>query len=108
MDCNRFVRANTATAGAVISAAALLALPDPGTMQTIVRIPWIQALGIDYHLAVDGISLTMALVTGITALSAVLFSWTVTRRSNEFFFWLLMVVGGSYGVFLSTDLPETL
>src|SRR5438045_1344989 len=58
----------------------------------------------NYHLAVDGISLPMALVTGLTAVSAVLFSWNVERRPNEFFFWLLLVVGGSYGVFLSADL----
>ncbi len=71
---------------------------------TIVRLPWIPALGINYHLAADGISLTMALVTGLTAVSAVLFSWKVEERPNEFFFWLLLVVGGSYGVFLSADL----
>jgi NADH-quinone oxidoreductase subunit M len=28
----------------------------------------------------------------------------VERRQNEFFFWLLLVVAGSYGVFLSADL----
>jgi NADH-quinone oxidoreductase subunit M len=44
------------------------------------------------------------LVTGLTAVSAVLFSWNVDSRPNEFFFWLLLVVGGSYGVFLSADL----
>ena len=33
-----------------------------------------------------------------------LFSWDVEYRQNEFFFWLLLVVGGSYGVFLSADL----
>src|SRR5213079_1920916 len=33
-----------------------------------------------------------------------LFSWDVEERPNEFFFWLLLVVGGSYGVFLSADL----
>ena len=71
---------------------------------TIVRVPWIPALGINYHLAADGISLTMALVTGLTAVSAVLFSWKVEERPNEFFFWLLLVVAGSYGVFLSADL----
>ena len=58
----------------------------------------------EYHLAADGISLTLALVTGLTAVSAVLFSWDVEQRPNEFFFWLLLVVGGSYGVFLSADL----
>ncbi len=56
------------------------------------------------HLAADGISLTLALVTGLTAVSAVLFSWDVEQRPNEFFFWLLLVIGGSYGVFLSADL----
>src|SRR5438874_436751 len=71
---------------------------------TIVRVPWVPALGMNYHLALDGISLTLVLVTGIAAISAVLFSWDVTDRANEFFFWLLLVVGGSYGVFLSADL----
>jgi len=71
---------------------------------TITRVPWVPMLGMSYHLAVDGISLTLALVTGIIAVSAVLFSWDVEHRPNEFFFWLLLVVGGSYGVFFSADL----
>ena len=58
----------------------------------------------NYHLAADGISLTLTLVTGLTAVCAVLFSWKIETRPNEFFFWLLLVVGGSYGVFLSADL----
>jgi len=72
--------------------------------KTIVRVPWVPMQGMEYHLAVDGISLTLVLVTGLTAVSAVLFSWDVEHRQNEFFFWLLLVVGGSYGVFLSADL----
>ena len=47
----------------------------------------------NYHLAADGISLTLTLVTGLTAVCAVLFSWNVENRPNEFFFWLLLVVG---------------
>jgi NADH-quinone oxidoreductase subunit M len=77
---------------------------DLAHFTTIVRVPWVPALGMNYHLALDGISLTLVLVTGIAAISAVLFSWDVTERANEFFFWLLLVVGGSYGVFLSADL----
>ena len=77
---------------------------DLAHFTTIVRVPWVPMLGMNYHLAVDGISLTMALVTGIAAVSTVLFSWDVDFRQNEFFFWLLLVVGGSYGVFLSADL----
>src|SRR5438876_1801046 len=71
---------------------------------TIVRVPWVPALGMNYHLAIDGVSLAMVFVTGISALSTVLFSWEVEHRQNEFFFWLLLVVAGCYGVFLSADL----
>ena len=77
---------------------------DLAHFTTIVRVSWVPALGVNYHLAVDGISLTLILVTGIAAVSAILFSWDVNERANEFFFWLLLVVGGSYGVFLSADL----
>jgi NADH-quinone oxidoreductase subunit M len=77
---------------------------DVAHFTTIVRLAWVPTLGMNYHLAADGVSLTMVLVTSLTAISAVLFSWDVQLRRNEFFFWLLLVVGGSYGVFLSADL----
>jgi NADH-quinone oxidoreductase subunit M len=77
---------------------------DLAHFKTVVRVPWFPALGMNYHLALDGISLVLVLVTGIAAISAVLFSWDVEDRAKEFFFWLLLVVGGSYGVFLSADL----
>jgi NADH-quinone oxidoreductase subunit M len=79
-------------------------IADLAHFTTIVRVPWVPALGMNYHLAIDGVSLTMILVTGISALSTVLFSWDVDHRQNEFFFWLLLVVAGCYGVFLSADL----
>src|SRR5882724_7405859 len=79
-------------------------IPDLAHFATIVRVPWVPALGMNYHLALDGISLTMVLVTGISGVSTVLFSWDVEHRQNEFFFWLLLVVAGCYGVFLSADL----
>src|SRR5205807_4948161 len=77
---------------------------DLAHFRTIVRVPWVPALGMNYHLALDGISLVLVLVTGIAAISAVLFSWDLIDRAKEFFFWLLLVVGGSYGVFHSADL----
>jgi NADH-quinone oxidoreductase subunit M len=91
-------------AGFAISLNEFFAASDPANFRTIVQLPWIKVLGFQYHLAADGISFTMCLVTGLTAVSAVLFSWDVEERPNEFFFWLLLVVGGSYGVFLSADL----
>src|SRR5438552_6263465 len=101
----RWIALITTAVGLVVSLATFLCDQiDLAHFTTIVRVPWVPMLGMNYHLAVDGVSLTLVLVTGISALSAVLFSWDVEHRSNEFFFWLLLVVGGSYGVFLSADL----
>ena len=101
----RWIALLTALFGFALALAAFFSPDvDPAHLTTIVSVPWVPALGINYHLAFDGISLTMVLVTGIVAVSTVLFSWDVDDRQNEFFFWLLLVVAGSYGVFLSADL----
>lgn len=102
---SRWIAMVTTLAGFAIGLTAFFASDvDLAHFTTIVRAPWVPALGMNYHLAIDGISLTMILVTGISAVSTVLFSWDVDHRQNEFFFWLLLVVGGCYGVFLSADL----
>src|SRR3984893_16707901 len=102
----RWIALATTAAGFATSLIAFFQIPivDLAHFKTIVRVPWVPMLGMEYHLALDGISLTLVLVTGLTALRAVLFSWDVEHRQNEFFFWLLLVVAGSYGVFLSADL----
>src|SRR6266550_7188841 len=102
----RWIALVTAIAGLVLGIVAFVRTPvaDLAHFMTIVSVPWVPPLGMNYHLAVDGVSLTMLLVTGISAVSTVLFSWDVDHRQREFFFWLLLVVGGCYGVFLSADL----
>src|SRR6266699_4968125 len=101
----RWVALVTAVAGFAIGVATFCQHDvDLAHFNTVVRVPWVPALGMNYHLALDGISLTLVLVTGLAAISAILFSWDVSDRAKEFFFWLLLVVGGSYGVFLSADL----
>jgi NADH-quinone oxidoreductase subunit M len=102
----RWLALLTTVAGLTIALISFARTPvaDLAHFTTIVRIPWVPALGMNYHLALDGISLTLVLVTALVAVSSVLFSWDVDSRQNEFFFWLLLVVGGSYGVFLSADL----
>jgi NADH-quinone oxidoreductase subunit M len=76
--------------------------PSPGT-QTLVDTPWIASLGIHYHLAADGISLVLLVLTGLAATAGVLFSWNITERTGEFFAYFLTLIGGVYGVFLSAD-----
>jgi NADH-quinone oxidoreductase subunit M len=75
-----------------------------GEMLTVTRVPWIPSLGIEYHLAADGISLALILLTGIVAVTGILFSWDIDHRTKEFFAFYLVLIGAVYGVFLSYDL----
>src|SRR6184192_967253 len=102
----RWITLLTTIAGLALGVVAFVSTPiaDLAHFTTIVKVPWVPLLGMNYHLAIDGVSLTMVLVTGISAVSTALFSWDVDHRQREFFFWLLLVVGGCYGVFLSADL----
>src|ERR1043166_9419418 len=74
-----------------------------GEIQTVTRIPWIPSLGVEYYLAADGISLTLVLLTGLAAITGILFSWNIEHRAKEFFGFYLALIGGVYGVFLSFD-----
>ncbi|MGD1083388.1 MAG: NADH-quinone oxidoreductase subunit M [Verrucomicrobiota bacterium] len=76
----------------------------PGQLVDIVNFLWIKDLGVNFHLAADGVSVTLVLLTGIVAVAGVLFSWNIERRAKEFFALYLALIGGVYGVFLSFDL----
>ena len=78
-------------------------VPSGGQMD-IVNFPWIKELGIGFHLAADGVSVTLVLLTGIAAVAGVLFSWNIERRTREFFALYFALIGAVYGVFLSFDL----
>jgi NADH-quinone oxidoreductase subunit M len=93
----------TALAGLGIAISAVVQY-RPGEILTIARVPWIPQLGIEYHLAADGISLVLVLLTGIAATAGILFSWNIEHRTAEFFAFYLALIGGVYGVFLSFDL----
>jgi NADH-quinone oxidoreductase subunit M len=73
-------------------------------IDTVVRVPWIPSMGIEYYLGADGISLTLVLLTGIAAVAGILFSWNIEHRTKDFFAFYLALIGGVYGVFLSFDL----
>ena len=65
---------------------------------------WIPQFGIHLHLAIDGLSLVMLLLTYFLGIMAILCSWTEIRARRLFHFNLLWVLAGITGVFLSMDL----
>ncbi|WP_066802459.1 NADH-quinone oxidoreductase subunit M [Moraxella oblonga] len=68
-------------------------------------VPWIGSLGINFHLAMDGLSLLMIALTAFLGVMAVGCSWGEIRHRVGFFHLnLLWSLGGVIGVFLAIDL----
>src|SRR6266436_442954 len=76
-------------------------LPD---YQFVYQRPWVSALGISYHVAVDGINVGLVLMAAIVAFAAACVSWEIQNREKEFYILLLVMAGGILGAFASLDL----
>ena len=99
----RGIALTSAIAAWACTLVAACAFVPSAEMQVLIDLPWIQELGIRYHLAADGISMTLVLLTGLAATAGILFSWNIEERVGEFFALFLALIGGVYGVFLSAD-----
>jgi NADH-quinone oxidoreductase subunit M len=75
-----------------------------GGYQFTEQVSWIPALGISYHVGVDGMSMPLVLLTGVVIFTGVLISWGVDDRPREFFAFLFILATGVFGVFTSLDL----
>ncbi|MBM3812399.1 MAG: NADH-quinone oxidoreductase subunit M [Acidimicrobiia bacterium] len=75
-----------------------------GGYQFAEKAEWIPLLGVNYHLAVDGISMLLVMLTTLTGMIAVLSSWTaVEDRIKSYYAMLLLLQTGMLGVFVSLD-----
>jgi NADH-quinone oxidoreductase subunit M len=75
-----------------------------GGYQFVSKIPWVPALGISYHVGVDGLSMPLVLLTGVVMFTGVLISWGIDDRPREFFAFMFILATGVFGVFASLDL----
>ncbi|MFH1857308.1 MAG: NADH-quinone oxidoreductase subunit M, partial [Candidatus Omnitrophota bacterium] len=65
----------------------------------------IEVIGVNYFMAVDGISLPLVLLTALLSAVAVLSSFSaVTQREKEYYVSLLLLETGMLGVFMALDL----
>lgn len=68
------------------------------------KVPWIEALGANYFVGVDGISVWLVLLTTFLMPLSILASWNVTKRVREYMLFMLTLETGMIGVFVSWDL----
>lgn len=68
-------------------------------------LPWIPRFGISIHLALDGLSLLMVVLSNLLGVLAILCSWLEIQRYQGFFYLnLLWILGSVIGVFLAIDM----
>lgn len=75
-----------------------------GGYQFMEKYPWLPALGVSYHVGVDGMNAPLVLLTGVVMFTGVLISWGIDDRPREFFSFLFILATGVFGVFVSQDL----
>src|SRR5687767_5350409 len=67
-------------------------------MQFVESVPWIQTLGANYHVGIDGISLLLVLLTTLLGPLAILSSWdAIEIRLKEYYAFMLMLQTGMLG-----------
>ena len=70
-----------------------------------IDVRWIEHLGIRFHLAMDGLSLLLVMLTFFLGIVSVLASWKEIRHGIGFFhFNLMWILAGVVAVFLALDL----
>ena len=73
-------------------------------MQFVEKALWIERFNIHYHLAVDGISLWLVLLTAFITVIVVIASWeSITERVNQYMGAFLILSGLMIGVFAAAD-----
>jgi NADH-quinone oxidoreductase subunit M len=72
-------------------------------MQMVTSVDWIRSLGVHWSLGVDGISLFLVVLTGVLFPIALL-AIKPEHDPKPYYLWLLVLMSGSFGVFLAQDL----
>ena len=80
-------------------------VPESAAMQFAEHVPWMPALGISYHLAVDGISVLFVGLTAFLTVLIVIYSWDTVRHQVKLYMMALLALETTtMGIFVSIDL----
>ncbi len=74
----------------------------PG-IQFSTQAEWIKSFNIQYFVGVDGISVTMVLLTALLSFLCIIASWGIEKATKGYFALFLLLETGMLGVFISLD-----
>lgn len=78
--------------------------PTGAAWQFVERADWVPALGISYHIGVNGLSVPLVMMATLVLTAGVMVSWDVTDQPREFFGFMMLLGSSVLGVFCSLDL----
>jgi NADH-quinone oxidoreductase subunit M len=82
---------------------ALAAASAEPTFQLAQRVPWVQAIRVDYTVGVDGVSLPLVLLTGLMTPVALAATWHSTARLKAHVALLFLLEAAMLGYFVSLN-----
>lgn len=77
--------------------------PAAAGLQFEQQVGWIDALGISYHVGVDGLNAGLLLMAALVAFAAACLSREIVERQKLYYVLLLLMTGGILGAFVSFD-----
>lgn len=86
-----------------INSQATMQFVERATWIDIKSVAWFGRIHIEYLLGIDGLSVTMVLLTALISAVAVISSWTIEKSVKGYFALLLLLDTGMMGVFVSLD-----
>lgn len=72
--------------------------------QLVETYPWVPQLGLNWSLAVDGLSMPLIVLTGLVTTLAMFAAWKVTYKPRLFYFLMLVMYSAQIGVFAAQDM----
>ena len=102
------IRAVSVVAGGISLALAIFVFvtydKTLGGLQFVEKYEWVKTFGITYLVGVEGLNAPMLLLTGIVIFTGCLTMWELENRTKEYFIWMMALVTGVFGVFMSYDM----
>lgn len=74
------------------------------SFQLIEKYAWVPQLGLNWSVAVDGLSMPLVLLTGLINTLAIFAAWKVTNKPRLFYGLMLVMYSAQIGVFVAQDL----
>nr|YP_009691240.1 NADH-plastoquinone oxidoreductase subunit 4 [Davallia solida var. fejeensis]QEG58020.1 NADH-plastoquinone oxidoreductase subunit 4 [Davallia solida var. fejeensis] len=77
---------------------------DFQSIQLLEIFSWINSINFHWIVGLDGLSMSLVLLTGFVTTLATLAAWPITRNTRLFYFLMLVTYSGQIGLFVSRDI----